>query len=204
MKILVFSDIHTDWRRLETLLAQDADAYFCAGDVVSWGGNLPEAGRRLAQRAGRMYVLPGNHESAAQITGLCNDFGLIDFHGRSVVLGGITIAGLGYSSPTPFKTPGEYTEAQMASALAQLPAAQVLICHAPPKDTALDCAGPGQHFGSTAVAQYIAQTQPAYFFCGHIHEAEGVEQHLGPGPRHTVGVNVGKKGYLLDLATAID
>jgi uncharacterized protein len=196
MKILVFSDIHTDWKRLEQLLAIEADAYFCAGDVVSWARGLPDAGRLLARRAAQMYVLPGNHESTADIQRLCEDFGLHNFHGQSVTLAGVSIAGLGYSSPTPFKTPGEYTESQMANALAKLAPAQVLICHAPPKDTLLDRAGDKQHFGSTAVAEYIARTKPAYFFCGHIHEAEGVEEQLG----ETLGVNVGKRGRLLDLA----
>lgn len=196
MKILVFSDIHTDWKRLEQLLAIEADAYFCAGDVVSWARGLPDAGRILARRAAQMYVLPGNHESIADIARLCNDVGLHDFHGRGITLDGITIAGLGYSSPTPFKTPGEYSEAQMAAALAQLPLAQVLICHAPPKGTLLDRAGDQLHFGSTAIAEYIARTKPAYFFCGHIHEAEGVEERIGK----TLAANVGKRGYLLDLS----
>ena len=52
------------------------------------------------------------------------------------------------------------------------------------------------HFGSTAVAAFIESKQPRYFFCGHVHEAEGVVEQLGA----TTGVNVGKPGYLLDLA----
>ena len=34
-----------------------------------------------------------------------------------------------------------------------------------------------------------------YFFCGHIHEAEGVVIQMGA----TRAQNVGKKGYLLEL-----
>ena len=48
-----------------------------------------------------------------------------------------------------------------------------------------------------AVAAFIEARQPRYFFCGHIHEAEGVVAQLGAA---TTGVNVGKAGYLLDLA----
>ena len=36
---------------------------------------------------------------------------------------------------------------------------------------------------------------PAYFFCGHIHEAEGKVIQLG----RTRAQNVGKAGYLLEL-----
>jgi Icc-related predicted phosphoesterase len=53
----------------------------------------------------------------------------------------------------------------------------------------------GQHFGSTAVAAFLERVQPARFFCGHIHEAHGVECQLGA----TVGRNLGKRGHLLDL-----
>jgi Icc-related predicted phosphoesterase len=45
------------------------------------------------------------------------------------------------------------------------------------------------------VREFIEREQPRYFFCGHIHEAEGVEERLGA----TVGRNVGKRGYLLEI-----
>jgi Icc-related predicted phosphoesterase len=71
----------------------------------------------------------------------------------------------------------------------------VLVCHAPPRDTALDQVHPGLHAGSTAVREFIEKRQPEYFFCGHIHEAEGVEIQMG----RTRARNVGKKAYLLEL-----
>ena len=73
----------------------------------------------------------------------------------------------------------------------------ILVCHCPPKDTALDRAAPGRHFGSTAVKEFIAAHQPVRFFCGHIHEAWGASEKMGA----TLGFNVGKKGYLLDTDT---
>jgi hypothetical protein len=71
----------------------------------------------------------------------------------------------------------------------------VLICHAPPLDTPLDRIREGLHAGSRAVRDFIEARQPIHFFCGHIHEAEGVVMQIGP----TRAQNVGKKGYLLDL-----
>ena len=46
-----------------------------------------------------------------------------------------------------------------------------------------------------AVRDFIWKYQPEYFFCGHIHEAEGVAIDLGK----TRARNVGKAGYLLEL-----
>lgn len=109
----------------------------------------------------------------------------------------IRIAGLGYSSPTPFNTPGEYTEDQLAARLEKFSAFQpdVLICHAPPLNTALDRIREGLHGGSRAVRDYVEKHQPRYFFCGHIHEAEGVVIQMGA----TRAQNVGKRGYLLEI-----
>ncbi len=60
------------------------------------------------------------------------------------------VAGLGYSSPTPFNTPGEYSEEEMAARLAKFADLKplVLICHAPPLNTALDRVNEGLHAGS--------------------------------------------------------
>jgi hypothetical protein len=71
----------------------------------------------------------------------------------------------------------------------------VLVCHAPPYGTALDQVRPGLHAGSRSVLEFIEKHQPEYFFCGHIHEAEGASIEMG----RTRGRNVGKAGYLLEL-----
>ncbi|MEZ5402792.1 MAG: metallophosphoesterase [Bryobacteraceae bacterium] len=197
MKLLVFSDIHNDTRALQRLMDIEADYYFCAGDLVSWARGLEKAAPILQRRAGRMYVLPGNHESPSDIAAFCERYGFEDFHGRHIRLGNWHIAGLGCSGPTPFNTPGEYTEDEFRNRLSPFGdlTPLVLICHSPPKGSQLDRAGEGLHFGSAAVAEFIANRQPAWFFCGHIHEAQGVEERIGD----TVGVNVGKRGYLLEL-----
>jgi Icc-related predicted phosphoesterase len=196
-RLLVFSDIHGDLRALERLMAIDADYYFAAGDLVSWGRGLEKVGPILEPHRNRVYVLPGNHESASDIAGFCSQFGFVDFHGGKLELAGARVAGLGYSSPTPFDTPGEYSEEEMAARLAKFDAFQpsVMICHAPPLNTALDRVHDGLHAGSRAIHEFIDRVRPAHFFCGHIHEAEGQVIQMGP----TRAVNVGKKGYLLEV-----
>jgi Icc-related predicted phosphoesterase len=196
-RLLVFSDIHNDARALEKLMAIEAGYYFAAGDLVSWGRGLDKMAGLLKRRADRMYVLPGNHESEQDIAGFCERHGFVNFHGGTLEIDGRRVAGLGYSTPTPFDTPGEYSEEEMAARLAKFaewkPA--VLICHAPPLDTDLDRIKPGLHAGSRAVREFIEKHQPAHFFCGHIHEAEGAVVQMGS----TRAQNVGKKGYLLEL-----
>jgi Icc-related predicted phosphoesterase len=197
VKLLIFSDIHNDWKALDRLLAIEADYYIAAGDQVTWGKGIDRAGEILAQRSDKMYVLPGNHESAEMVAGMCARYGLHDLHGRHIQVGKWHVAGLGYSSPTPFHTPGEYSEAEIEERLRKFSefSPLVLVCHAPPYGTALDQVRPGLHAGSRSVREFIEKYQPEHFFCGHIHEAEGVEIAMG----RTRAQNVGKTGHLLEL-----
>ena len=131
-------------------------------------------------------MLPGNHESADQVAAMCARHGLHDFHGRHFQAGRWHVAGLGYSNPTPFNTPGEYSEPQHRRRASQRFAdlsPLVLVCHAPPYGTALDQIRPGLHAGSRSVREFIEEHQPEYFFCGHIHEAEGASHRDGPDAR---------------------
>lgn len=197
MRLLIFSDIHGDKAALEKLMDTEADYYFAAGDLANWGRGLDQLGPILKKRADRMYILPGNHESEADIERFCAEFGFHNFQGQSMEIGSYQVAGLGYSNPTPFNTPGEYSEQELGARLERFAALDplVLICHTPPKDTRLDDAGHNQHFGSVAIREFIERQQPQYFYCGHIHEAAGRHETLG----RTQGWNVGKRGQILEL-----
>jgi Icc-related predicted phosphoesterase len=197
MRLLIFSDIHNDRRALARLMDIEADYYFAAGDMVTWAKGFDQIGPLLQRRAEKMYVIPGNHESESDVEAMCSRYGLTNLHGRTLDIAGFSVAGLGYSNPTPFNTPGEYSEEELAHRLQEFGELDplILVCHCPPKDTLLDRVREGVHAGSTSVKDFIEQRQPRYFFCGHIHEAEGVTTRLGT----TEAANVGKRGYLLDL-----
>jgi len=197
MRLLIFSDIHGDKAALEKLMATEADYYFADGDLANWGRGLDQLGPVMQGRADRMYVLPGNHESEDDVARFCEQYGFHNFHGQTIDVAGYKVAGLGYSNPTPFDTPGEYSEKEIAARLEKFSGLDplILICHAPPRNTKLDRADEGQHFGSQAVRDFIEQHQPRYFYCGHIHEAAGQTEIFG----RTQAANVGKRGMLLDL-----
>jgi Icc-related predicted phosphoesterase len=202
VKLLFFSDIHGDARQLERLMATEADYYFCAGDLVNFGRNLDTMYAILRPRGEKVFVIPGNHESAAQTADACARHGVRDFHGGHVELGGFHITGLGHSNQTPFDTPGEYSEEELATRLEAFNglSPMIAVCHVPPYGTMLDRITNLKHAGSKAVREFLQREEPRYFFCGHIHEAAGAQEKLG----NTSAMNVGKKGYLLDLAQQKD
>lgn len=198
MKIQIFSDIHGDLRTLEKLLSVSADLYISAGDLSNFGKGLEVCAPILAKQPGRVWVLPGNHETAAQNEEFCRSKGFTDFHRQLRKIDSTYWAGLGYSNPTPFNTPGEYSEEQLAGALAEFRnhAPLYLVVHAPPYGSKLDEFEPGKHAGSRAVREFVEREQPEMLFCGHIHEGGGKSDQVG----RTRCFNVGKRGYLLELA----
>ena len=197
MLVQIFSDIHGDLRALERAAAVEADIYIAAGDLVTWPAPLDDCGKILAPLGRKLWAMPGNNETDRQIAAFCSQFGFRNFHDSVIEIDGTHFGGLGYSNPTPFDTPGEYSEREIEQRLAKFAALKplVLVCHAPPLDSPLDESSGGLHFGSSAVRAFLDAHPPAYFFCGHIHEAAGRVVQMGP----TLAANVGKKGYLLEL-----
>ncbi|HLW81319.1 MAG TPA: metallophosphoesterase [Candidatus Acidoferrales bacterium] len=200
MKIQIFSDIHGDLRSLEKLLSVPADIYISAGDLSTFGKGLDACAPILSKQASRVWALPGNHETAAQNQEFCAAADFTDFHQQIRQIGSTNWAGLGYSNPTPFDTPGEYSEEQIAEALDAFRnlAPLYLVVHAPPYGSKLDEFAPGKHAGSRAVREWVEREQPEMLFCGHIHECGGKSDRIG----RTRCFNVGKRGYLLDLKTS--
>ena len=79
MRIQIFSDIHNDLAALERAISTPADLYISAGDLVSWEKGLPQCGRMLQPLGEKLWVLPGNHESAVQISRFCEEFRVSEF-----------------------------------------------------------------------------------------------------------------------------
>jgi hypothetical protein len=199
VKVLIFSDIHGDTRALERIVTQPADLFINAGDLATFSKGLERCGEVLKPLGERLWVLPGNHETHDATRALCERFGFVDFHRQVRTVEGnagkIQWAGLGYSNITPFDTPGEYSEEEIANALAAFDGIKplYLVAHCPPCNTKLDEYAPGKHAGSTAVRAWVERAQPPYLFCGHIHETAGMHDSVAA----TQCINVGKQGYTI-------
>jgi Icc-related predicted phosphoesterase len=128
---------------------------------------------------------------------LCAKFGLHDFHGGTMTVGGFEVTGTGLFEPDAVRYAGRIFRRRTGTRLHAFDGLKpmIAICHAPPFGTMLDRITNLKHAGSRAVREFLQREQPRYFFCGHIHEAAGAQDKLGA----TSAMNVGKKGYLLDL-----
>jgi len=178
-----------------------------AGVIVS--GDLTNRGRKASAEKILGEISRINPVVYAQIGNM--DFKEVDdyleeqgvnIHARGRDLGhGVGIMGVGYSNPTPFGTPSEVSDDQIALWLNQaheqvrdLPHL-LLVAHNPPFGTAADKVRGGVSVGSRAVREFIEKVQPEVCLTGHIHEARAVDA-IG----RTVIVNPGQLvggGYAL-------
>ncbi|HDQ40300.1 MAG TPA: serine/threonine protein phosphatase [Desulfonatronum sp.] len=158
------------------------------GVIVS--GDLTNRGRKAAAERILGEISRINPVIYAQIGNMdfkeVNDYleerGM-NIHARGLDLGnGVGLMGVGYSNPTPFGTPAEVSDDQIALWLDQayeqvrnLPHL-LLVAHNPPFGTATDKVRGGVSVGSRAVRAFIERVQPQVCLTGHIHEARAVDQ----------------------------
>jgi hypothetical protein len=200
LKILIVSDFHGSGEasRKAAFKAQriHADVVVICGDITDFGSIqsakkllLPFAELRLP-----VFFVPGNCDPPALAEMELKNVWCI--HGSSKTYSNTVFAGVGGCPISPFNTPFEMTENEIMAVLNQSfnqcssKRWRILVSHTPPKNTKLDMAFSGGHVGSSSVRQFIEDKGFSIVFCGHIHEARGIDQIgktviLNPGPaRH--------------------
>ena len=145
-----------------------------------------------------MYVLPGNHESEADIARFCEAIRLSQLsrpvdRDRAAITSPAWAIRIRRRSTRPANTASRNWPRAWRNSPALDPL--ILICHAPPKSTKLDRAGEGKHFGSQAVRDFIDSTSRSTSIAATSTKPPAVEDTIG----RTRGWNVGKRGQVLDL-----
>lgn len=181
---IAVGDIHDDTSRLAEIPELDnADGIIVSGDLTLAGGT------KQAERvmdAFSVYGKPifaqiGNMDRG-EITDWLAEKGWNIHRDIRTLAPDLAIIGVGGSTFTPFGTPSEFPESHFATWLEELwPKAKkfnkvILVSHNPPKDTLCDTLPDGAHVGSTAVREFIEESQPDICICGHIHEARAIDR----------------------------
>jgi Icc-related predicted phosphoesterase len=166
-------------------------AVLLGGDLTTFGAPADAARLvRAAESAGAPVLAVAGNCDSAEIDAELAALG-VGLHAQGVTIDGVGFHGL--SGIPPWRSAMyQFSEAELAEALAaghaQVVAAsrRILLAHVPPQGCRADRTHFFQHVGSTAVREFLDRAQPALAFCGHVHEAHGVEQ-LG----ETIVVNCG-------------
>jgi Icc-related predicted phosphoesterase len=173
------------------------------------------AEERLAGTGIGCIIAPGNDDPFFIDDVLGSSTSVINPDQRVVELpGGFPMISVGYSNRTPWDSPRELDEADLAALIdgeaAKLPdpGRAIFNLHVPPKDTPIDQAvALDKEFrpvmrggspvitgvGSSAVRQAITRFQPMLSLHGHIHESRGEARignalALNPGSEYSEGV----------------
>ncbi|PIE72834.1 MAG: serine/threonine protein phosphatase [Deltaproteobacteria bacterium] len=196
MRIIIIGDIHMAVGRLAGIAdLAEADLVIINGDLTNFGG-IKEA-RQVIEK-----IRDINPEVLAQFGNLdkkevgrwLEEEGL-DIHAKARFRQeGFWLVGLGGSNPTPFRTPTEFSEKELAEMAADAfdqrtdtTRPTLFVSHCPPVNTVVDRISSGIHVGSTAVREAIKKYCPALCVSGHIHEARGKDM-VGTTPVYNPGM----------------
>lgn len=186
-------------------------------------GWMALAQERLEGTGIKVYISPGNDDDFVVDDVLNSSEFVINPEEQVVEIApSVYMLSFGYANPTPWNSPREIPEEQIAARLEPLAAQMPSDCltiyniHVPPIDTPIDQAAKLDHnlkpvvegghvamigAGSTAVRDLILKYQPSVGLHGHIHEASGAIRLgrtvcINPGSEYSDGV---LRGALLTL-----
>ena len=171
----------------------DAAGVIISGDITNRGGRR-RAGHLLKAFSvinSNIYAQIGNMDRA-EITDYLEEKGW-NIHAKGKQLAENTgIMGVGYSTPTPFRTPSEVPDAMLGQWLSagyeQIKhlSKLILVAHDPPFGSRTAELPSGENVGNKSVLEFIQRVQPDICLTGHIHEANtedfiGKTKVLNPG-----------------------
>jgi len=202
LRILVLSDFHG--RKEAFLEAADKAKRLGAEIIVICGDITHFAPAEQAQAL--LYPFTELNLPILYVPGNCDLPSLLEtriegthnIHGSCVRIDNLVFIGVGGSPSSPLNTPLEFPDHEL-SAILQKGLAKcsvheglILVSHTPPFKTKVDLASNGEHIGSESVKHFVEEKKPLAVFCGHVHEARGID-NLGD----TVILNPGhaKHGY---------
>jgi Icc-related predicted phosphoesterase len=199
MKLLVFSDLHNDFRTASKLveLSNTVDVVVAAGDFCVARQGLDEIIAPLSAITKPTVLVPGNSESDEELLQACRSWKSARvLHGRGETIAQTPFFGIGGGIPiTPFGSWSyDFSEDEAYDLLRDCPAGGVLVSHSPPAGL-LDVSSDGRSLGSQAVRETILLKKPNLVVCGHIHASAGQIDRIG----ETTVINAGPRGIIWEL-----
>ena len=199
MKLLVFSDLHSDYHTTSKLieLSDTVDVVVGAGDFCIARRGLNDIIAALSAIKKPSVLVPGNSESTQELREACRKWiNSHVLHGSQTTIDGITFFGIGGGIPiTPFGAWSyDFSEEEAYNLLRDCPPGGVLISHSPPRGS-LDVSSGGKNLGSRAVRETVNIKKPQLVVCGHIHGSAGQIDRIGK----TTVINAGPRGIIWEI-----
>lgn len=199
MKLLLFSDLHSDFSIASKLveLSRKVDIVAAAGDFCVARRGLDRIIAALSAIEKPAILVPGNAETHEELIQACGSWPSAHvLHGNQATIDDVPFYGIGGGIPiTPFGAWSyDFSEDKARELLQDFPPGGVLVSHSPPKGV-LDLSSDGKHLGSLTVRETIDIKRPRLVVCGHIHGSAGQKARLG----QTTVINAGPDGIVWEL-----
>ena len=198
-KLLAAGDFHGDKRAAKQLAElaekENVDLVILNGDIVEEEDTSGIIGPFLAKNK-KVIILPGNHETIATADFLAELYNITNLHGYYMKVGDIGFFGCGGANVglSQLSEKEIYDTLKKGFDKVKDMSKKIMITHVHPADTKME---KFSNFvkGSIGLKKAIDNFKPDILICGHVHEAEGIEEIVGK----TRVINVGKKGKIINL-----
>lgn len=198
LKVLAFSDTHgRDLRSLvEQAEKEGVKLVFACGDWSQLDEMPPYLISQFTKKGMKMFIQAGNHETLATTDALAELYGIKHLHGDGVIYNDVGFFGAGGTTQIgPYSVHDEDELFQLLKQgfekVKHAPR-KVMLVHEHPAGSMFEM---GRFPGSQAIRKAIEEFKPDLVICGHIHEAAGMEDHIGT----TKIINVAKHGKILEF-----
>ena len=197
-KILAASDLHGDSAQIRKLALQAAQEHV---DLVVLCGDLTspiitkDIFKPFLERNKNVVFVPGNHDGLALADFLAAYYNVRNLHATSTSYSTLGFFGLGGANIglDAWREQEAYEILKQGFNQVKEQKKKIMITHVHPDGTIIDKITPG--IGSTGIRRALDSFQPEYLLCGHVHEAEGVEDFIGK----TKIIHVGRHGKILEI-----
>jgi Icc-related predicted phosphoesterase len=181
VRVLALADKRPPVDPAAMALQAHVDAIVCLGDLDrAWIESIASV------RVPRLGV-HGNHDPDHVL----REVEVEDLHMRRTATGGLTFAG--FEGCVRYSRSGDhqYTQKEATKLARKLPAADVLICHCPPRGINDDPEDPA-HIGFEGLRDWVDRHQPRYVLHGHTHPMPGqiMTQLGGTQVRYVSGARI--------------
>ncbi|PIN76009.1 hypothetical protein COV18_01130 [Candidatus Woesearchaeota archaeon CG10_big_fil_rev_8_21_14_0_10_37_12] len=196
VRIFAAGDFHGDKSIAAKLAKQavdeNADVIVLNGDIVE--DHKPEGIVHYFIKTGKpVFLVPGNHDWLATDF-LAAQYNATNLHGKHHKQENVSLLGCGGTNAGIHLLTEQEIYDTVQEVNKNASGKKVLITHIHPAGTLMEKFSQWVQ-GSTGLRKAIEKIQPDFVICGHVHEAEGIEEKIGK----TTVINVGKQGKLIEL-----
>lgn len=197
VRILAAGDFHGD-KQTAVYLANKA--VYEKADLIVLNGDIVEEDDtegvmcHFVKTGKPIFLVPGNHDWFATDF-LAAQYKAINLHGKSAQHGNVSLLGCGGTNAgINMLTEKEIYDTIKETDKGLTTSKKLLITHIHPAGSLMESFSQFVK-GSDGLRKAIEATKPDVVVCGHVHEAEGIEEKIG----NTLVINVGKKGKIIEL-----